>query len=66
MSTRRCFKCKGLNHIALDCPYKKIISLAEWEATKEGENEEQKEVYLMEDQEENQQELLRKLMKETC
>ena len=30
MGTGRCFKCQGLRHIALDCPNRKVITLAEW------------------------------------
>ena len=52
MSTRRCFKCQGLGHIASECPNRRIISLAEWETCKEEEEEEDKEVSLMEEQEE--------------
>jgi len=36
---RRCFKCQGLGHIASECPNRRIISLAEWEVSKEEEEE---------------------------
>jgi len=42
MSTRRCFKCQGLDHTAADCPNKKVITFAEWEAVKEDKSEEEK------------------------
>ena len=50
---QRCFKCQGLGHIALNCPNREIISLAEWEVAKEEENEEEKKAYLIKDQEDN-------------
>jgi len=37
---RRCFKCQGLGHIASECPNPRIISLAEWEMSKEEEERE--------------------------
>ena len=52
MSNRRCFKCQGLGHIASECPNRRIISLAEWDTSREEEEEEEKELYLMEEQEE--------------
>ena len=30
MSTRGCFKCQWLGHIAADCPKRKVVTLAEW------------------------------------
>ena len=39
-ATKRCFRCQGLGHIASECPNRRIISLAEWEANKEEEEEE--------------------------
>jgi len=52
MSNRRCFKCQGLGCIASECPNRRIISLAKWEACREEEEEEEKEVYFIEEQEE--------------
>jgi len=43
MSNRRCSKCQGLRHIALDCPKRKVINLAEWSTVKEEFEEEEKE-----------------------
>jgi len=37
------FKCQGLGHIVTDCPNRKVITLAEWEAVKEGDLEDEKE-----------------------
>ena len=34
-------KCEGLGHIALDCPNQRIITLAEWNAIREEDNEEE-------------------------
>ena len=31
----RRFKCQGLGHIAADCPNRKVITLAEWDAARE-------------------------------
>jgi hypothetical protein len=52
MSTRRCFKCQGLGHIASECPNRRVISLAEWETLEEVVEEEERGAYLMEEQEE--------------
>ena len=49
---RRCFKCQGLGHIASDCPNRRIISLAEWEANKEEEEEEDHVLSMMEEEQE--------------
>ena len=43
MNPRRCFKCQALNHIADDCPNRRVITLAEWDAVKEDVAEEEKE-----------------------
>ena len=40
---RRCFKCQGLGHIAADCPNRRVIMLAKWDAVKEEVVEEEKE-----------------------
>jgi len=52
MAPRRCFKCQGLGHIASECPNRRIISLAEWEANKEEEEEEDRVLCLMEEDQE--------------
>jgi len=57
LAIRRCFKCQGFGHRALDCPNHRIIISAEWEAVKEEENEKEKKVYLAEGQEENLEEV---------
>jgi len=41
MSNRCCFKCQGLRHIASDCPNRRIITLAEWDAIREEDKEEE-------------------------
>jgi len=43
MSARRCFKCQGLGHIALDFPNRKVITLVEWDSVSEDEEEEENE-----------------------
>ena len=43
MNPRRCFKCQGLGHITADCPNRRVITLAEWDAVKEEVVEEEKE-----------------------
>jgi len=35
MSGIRGFKCQGLGHIAVDCPDRKVITSAQWEAVME-------------------------------
>jgi len=47
----RCFKCQGLRHIASQCPNRRIISLAEWEANEEEEEEEDNVIGIEEDHE---------------
>jgi len=43
MNPRRCLKCQGLGHIAVVCPNRTVITLAEWDAVKEEVAEEEKE-----------------------
>jgi len=52
---RRCYKCQVLGHIALDCPNRNVITLAECQALEEVEWEQggdDKEVHLIEVEEE--------------
>ncbi|XP_057247453.1 uncharacterized protein LOC130589856 [Beta vulgaris subsp. vulgaris] len=42
-TTRRCYRCQGLGHIASECPNKKVITLVEYEAIEEGYEEEEEE-----------------------
>jgi len=49
---RRCFKCQGLAHIASECQNRRIVSLAEWEANKEEEEEEHRILSLTEETQE--------------
>ena len=57
MSTRRCFKCQGLGHIASDCPNRKVITLAEWESVKEEEKDEEEEEAVAEEEENPEEEV---------
>jgi len=43
LSIIRYFKCQGLGHIVANCPNRKVIALAEWEAAEEHEIEEENE-----------------------
>jgi len=43
LTNKRCSKCQGLGHTPSVCPNKAIITLAEWEAAMEEENEEKNE-----------------------
>jgi len=52
--------------MASDYPNRKVITLVEWETVKEEEIEEEKKVHLMKEQDENQEEIWRKLMKMRC
>ena len=52
----RCFKCQGLGHIASECPNRRIVSLAEWEANKEEQEKEDRALCLMEKSQEEEQE----------
>ena len=47
-SNRRCHKCQGLGDIASVYPNQRVITLAEYEATQVEEEEEEKELCLME------------------
>ena len=52
---RRCFRCQGLGHIASECPNKRVVTLAEYQASfmeLEEEEEGEKEVCLNECMEE--------------
>jgi len=46
---RRCLKCQGLRHLAIDCPNSKVITLEEWKAVREEENQEEKKMQLVEE-----------------
>jgi len=58
MSNRRCLKCQGLGHNALDYPNRKVITLAEWVARKEVFEEEENEDDFEENLEETQEEVV--------
>ena len=52
---RRCYKCQGFGHIASDCPNRKVITLVEYQTLEQaelGEEGSDKEVHLMEMEEE--------------
>jgi len=53
MNTKKCFKCEGFEHIIVDWPNRKEITLVEWEAMKEDEFEVKKEENPEEGEEEN-------------
>jgi len=58
MSSRRCFKCQGLSHIASEYPNRKVITLIEWTAVKEDFEEEESEVESELEIEETQDEVI--------
>ena len=58
MSNRRCFKCQGLRHITSDCPNRRIITLAEWDAVREENKEEEQKEYEEEEQEDEYEEVV--------
>jgi len=60
MSTKRCFKWKGLGHIVANCPNRKVITLAKWKAMEEQEIEEENEEDIEGDLEEAQKEVEKK------
>jgi len=53
---KRCLKCRGLGHLAIDCPNIKVITLEERKAEREEENQEEKKMQLVEEPKENQEE----------
>jgi len=53
---KRCSKCRGLGHTPSVYPNKAIVTLAEWEAAMEEENEEEQKAYFIKFQKENQEE----------
>ena len=57
MSTRCCFKCQGLGHLASDCPNRKVISLGEWESVKQEEKKEEDEETVEEEEESLEEEV---------
>ena len=58
MSARRCFKCQGLRHIAVNCPNRMVITLVEWKAMKEEEKDVEPEEELEGDKERSKEECL--------
>ena len=56
MDAKRCFRCQGLGHIASECPNRRVVTLAEYQAAcevmEEGEEEGSKEMFLTKDMEE--------------
>ena len=57
LQIRRCLKCQGFGHLATDCPNSKVITLEEWEAEREEENEEKKKMQLVEEPKEELEEI---------
>ena len=55
MNPRRCLKCQGLGHIAVVCPNRRVITLAEWDAVKEEVAEEEKEETIEANEEEEEE-----------
>ena len=58
MSIKRHSKCQGFGHMPLDCPNKEFITLAEWEAAMEEENEAKSEDERDQELEETQEEVM--------
>ena len=46
---RRYLKCQGLGHLATNCSNSKVITLEEWKAMREEENQEEKKMQLVEE-----------------
>jgi len=58
MNPEDVIKCQGLGHIDVDCPNRKVITLAEWEVVKEDNLEEEKEEGVDGEGEETQEEVI--------
>jgi len=59
-ASKRCFKCQGFRHLALDCTDRRFITLAEWKAVEEVELEEENEENVGDDWEETLEEIIMK------
>ena len=57
LQIRRCLKCQGFGHLATDCPNSKVITLEEWEAEREEDNEEKEKMQLEEEPKEELEEI---------